>query len=246
MTAWIEDWFGSDYYSLLYKRRGFSEAHSFLDNLIGFLKIPFNSKILDCGCGKGRHSVYLREKGFKVTGLDISERNIIESKKNENENLDFFVHDMRNLFRINYYDVALSLFTSFGYFEKDSENNKVIKSIASSLKSKGLFVLDFMNAEKELNGLVAEEKSQINGIDFNLLRYAKDNCIVKEIVVSDKGKQYAFRENVKAYKAADLEIFFTQNQLEVVHLFGDYQLTTFNVATSDRLIIIGRKKIIHG
>lgn len=242
MTAWIEDWFGSEYYSLLYKHRDCREAHLLLDNLIRLLKPQAKNRILDCGCGKGRHSVYLSEKGFKVTGLDISEHNILESKKNENENLEFFVHDMRNLFRINYYDIALSLFTSFGYFEKDSENNKVIKSIVSSLKSEGLFVLDFMNAEKEIKGLIAEEKCKINSIEFNLLRYTKDNCIVKEIVVSNKGKQYAFRENVKAYKAADLEKFFVQNQLEVVHLFGDYRLSVFNECTSDRLIIIGRKK----
>ncbi|TAL60445.1 MAG: class I SAM-dependent methyltransferase, partial [Bacteroidetes bacterium] len=117
MTQWIEDWFGSEYYSLLYKHRDFNEARLFLDNLISFLKITSESRILDCGCGKGRHSIYLSEKGFEVTGLDISEKNIIESKKTEKSNLVFFTHDLCNLFRTNYYDVALSLFTSFGYFE---------------------------------------------------------------------------------------------------------------------------------
>src|SRR4051812_40712138 len=112
MTKWIEDWFGSSYYCLLYKHRGDDEAKLFLDNLIKFLKIQSGSVILDCGCGKGRHSFYLNEKGFEVTGLDISEANILESKKREKNNLVFFTHDMRNLFRINYYDVALSLFTS--------------------------------------------------------------------------------------------------------------------------------------
>jgi SAM-dependent methyltransferase len=241
MTKWTEDWFGSEYYSLLYQHRDCDEAKLFLDNLIALLKIPSGSSILDCGCGKGRHSIYLNEKGFEVTGIDISENSILEAKKYEKENLAFYVHDMRNLFRINYYDVVLNLFTSFGYFEKDSENNKAIKSTAASLKKNGWLVLDFMNAEKEIKELILQEKCRIGGVDFEIRRHTEQNFIIKEIRVSDKGKIYAYRENVKAYKHKELENFFTQNKLEVVHLFGDYQLAPFNETTSDRLILIGRK-----
>ena len=241
MTQWIEDWFGSEYYSLLYKHRDCGEAKLFLDNLISLLKIPSGSSILDCGCGKGRHSIYLNEKGFEVTGIDISEKSILEAKKSEKKNLAFYVHDMRNLFRINYYDVALNLFTSFGYFEKDHENDKAIKSISSAIKKHGWFVLDFMNAQKEINGLIPQEKCQLNGIDFEIKRYLDQHFIIKEITVTKKGKNYSYRERVKAYNKKDIETFFIQNKLEVVYLFGDYNLKPFHEATSERLILIGRK-----
>jgi 2-polyprenyl-3-methyl-5-hydroxy-6-metoxy-1,4-benzoquinol methylase len=97
MARWIEDWFGSTYYSMLYKHRNNNEASLFLNNLISFLKIPGGSSFLDCGCGKGRHSLYLAEKGYEVTGMDISEQNIQEAKRFEKANLSFYVHDMRNL-----------------------------------------------------------------------------------------------------------------------------------------------------
>lgn len=241
MTKWIEDWFGSEYYSLLYKHRDCDEAKLFLDNLFAFLKIPSGSSVLDCGCGKGRHSIYLNKKGFEVTGIDISERSIAEAKRSEKENLTFYVHDMRNLFRINYYDVALNLFTSFGYFEKDHENDKAIKSMSSALKKSGWFILDFMNAEKEIKGLIPKEKCQIGKINFNIKRYTDQNFIIKEITVSDKGKTYSYRERVKGYNRKDLETFFMQNKLEVVNVFGDYHLAPFNEKTSERLILIGRK-----
>jgi SAM-dependent methyltransferase len=242
MTAWIEDWFGSKYYSMLYKHRDCNEAKLLIDNIIKLLNIPPNSRIMDCGCGKGRHSFYLNEKGFDVTGLDISEPNIMESKKKEKNNLAFFTHDMRNLFRINYYDVALSLFTSFGYFDKDSENNKVIKSTSGALKTNGWFVLDFMNVEKEAQNLPPEEKTEIDGATFNIKRSIRNNCIVKEIHIADNSKIFSFRENVKAYKRKDLEDFFIKNKLEVVYLFGNYDLDPFNESTSERLILIGKKK----
>ncbi|MBI4947691.1 MAG: class I SAM-dependent methyltransferase [Bacteroidetes bacterium] len=241
MTKWIEDWFGSEYYSLLYKHRGCDEAKLFLDNLFKFLKIPSGNSILDCGCGKGRHSIYLNEKGFQVTGIDISENSIIEAKTSEKENLSFYVHDMRNLFRINYYDVVLNLFTSFGYFEKDYENNKAIKSTASALKKNGWFVLDFMNVKKEIKALIAQEKCRIDEVDFEIRRYAEKKSIIKEICFLDKGKSYSYKEKVKSYRRKDLETFFIQNKLELVYLFGDYHLAPFSEETSERLILIGRK-----
>ncbi len=242
MTKWIEDWFGSEYYTLLYRHRNDQEAKMFLDKLTAFLNISSPNRIVDCGCGKGRHSIYLSEKGFDVTGLDICESNIRESKKSEKKNLTFFNHDLRTLFRINYYDVALSLFTSFGYFQDDSENNKMIRSISGSLKKNGWFVLDFMNSARESKELVCEQKCTCEGIGFDIKRSIDSNFIRKEVHVSDKGKKYSFKENVKAYTLGDLEKFFTENKLEIVHLLGDYHLNPFNEKTSERLILIGIKK----
>ena len=242
MTKWIEDWFGSDYYSLLYKHRNEDEAKQFINNVVSFLKISTGSRILDCGCGRGRHSSCLAENDFDVTGLDISEASIHHAKKHEKKNLTFYSHDLRNLFRINYYDIALSLFTSFGYFEKDSENNKMMKSISSSLKKEGMFVLDFMNSEKEIKELVSTQQCKSEEVKYDVNRYVKDGIIYKEIIVSDGGKTYPFRECVKAYKENELKKFFSDNRLEVLHLFGNYKLEKFDSAKSERLILIGRKK----
>jgi len=252
MTNWIQDWFGSEYYSILYKHRDCDEAKLFIDNLISLLNLPRSSRILDCGCGRGRHSIYLSEKGFEVTGIDISETNIsyaneretrhgARRQKNEKGNLTFYVHDMRNLFRGNHYDAAINLFTSFGYFEKDSENNKTITSTCSALKKSGWLILDFMNTEKKIKELVCEEKINLEGINFSIKRIMENNFIVKQIEVDDNGKKYSFSERVKSYKRKELENFFVQNNMEVVHLFGDYDLHIFNKATSERLILIGRK-----
>ena len=242
MTDWIEDWFGSDYYAMLYKHRDFKEAKSLLDNLISLLNLHSGSRVLDCGCGRGRHSVYLAEKGFETTGIDLCTNNIEPLKKYETKNLTFYTHDIRNLFRINYYDAVLSLFTSFGYFEKDTENNKAIKSMASALKKDGWLVLDFMNAEKKSKELICDEKINIEGIHFAIKRFSENGFIIKEITVSDKEKHLVFREKVKAYKQAELENFLTQNGIERVHLLGDYELNPFDEKKSDRLILIGRKK----
>lgn len=244
MTDWIEDWFGSEYYALLYKHRDCEEAKLFLDTLISFLKIASSAKIMDCGCGRGRHSVYLNEKKIEeVTGIDLCEKNILEAKKSERKNLNFYTHDIRNLFRINYYDVALNLFTSFGYFENDYENNKMLKSISAALKKDGLFVFDFMNYKREIQQLVPETTFNCSNVNFKIKKSLRGKMIVKEIEITDKGKKYFFSEKVRAYEKTELEKLFEANKLTVINFFGDYKLNAFDEKKSERLILIAKKII---
>ncbi|MCB0541647.1 MAG: SAM-dependent methyltransferase, partial [Bacteroidetes bacterium] len=68
-TEWYKEWFNTKYYHILYKNRDFEEAELFINNLVDYLKIEKDSKILDLACGKGRHSYFLAKKGFDVTGI---------------------------------------------------------------------------------------------------------------------------------------------------------------------------------
>src|SRR5439155_8599597 len=118
----FESWFNSPYYHVLYKERNEKEAHSFLDMLIHFLRPMPGAKILDVACGKGRHSLYLNQKGFNVTGFDLSPENIDYDLQFQNDTLSFFRHDMREIFRVNHFDYVFNLFSSFGYFKEESDN----------------------------------------------------------------------------------------------------------------------------
>ena len=81
MSTWFANWFDSNYYHLLYQNRNDREAQFFMNNLIKYLKIRSKSKILDLACGKGRHSIYLANKGFEVFGVDLSKESNIYIKK---------------------------------------------------------------------------------------------------------------------------------------------------------------------
>src|SRR3989304_1152048 len=94
-TTSMKKWFNSPYYHILYKNRDEAEARHFIDNISLSLKIKKNAKILDLGCGRGRHSVYLSQKGFDVTGIDISTQNILYAGKLSTGKVSFYVHDMR-------------------------------------------------------------------------------------------------------------------------------------------------------
>ena len=234
---WFASWFDTPYYHILYKDRDYEEAQQFMDNLTHYLNLPEEAKILDLACGKGRHSIYLNSLGFDVTGSDLSENSIKEASKDANDTLHFKVHDMRDSFEEKY-DAIFNLFTSFGYFENDADNLKTLISIKESLTEYGFAVIDFMNVDFVIDNLVPTEIKTVEGIDFHIKRYVKDNHIFKEIDFEDKGEKFHFTEKVQALRLADFEAMMEEAGIYLLDVFGDYKLRTFYKNQSERLIMI--------
>jgi SAM-dependent methyltransferase len=241
MKKWYQSWFDSPYYHILYKDRNQDEAKIFIDHLIAFLKPHPESRMLDQACGKGRHAKYLNSLGFEVTGIDLSPQSIAYCKKFENEKLEFFVHDMRKVFRINYYDYVFNLFTSFGYFENDHQHQLTIDSAAQSLKKGGLFIIDFMNVNKVLRELKAFSSVVKENIQFDISKKVENGFIIKTITFTDKETEYLFNEKVEIIYEQDFERYFLHSGLKIVNVSGNYNLEPFDELNSDRLILIAEK-----
>lgn len=237
---WFENWFNSKYYHILYKNRDHKEAVFFLDNIIKNININ-NGRILDVACGKGRHAKYLNHLGFNVTGIDLSKNSIEFANKDSNENLKYFVHDMRSVFKKNHFDLVTNLFTSFGYFENQEDEQTTINAMSNNLKEGGLLLIDFMNVKKIISSLVTSESKEIDGIKFLIERKYDENHIIKKIIIKDKDSDLNFQEKVRALTLYDFDVMLKKANMKIVDLFGDYSLNEFNAIDSDRLIIISRK-----
>lgn len=238
---WFQYWFNSPYYHILYQQRNDAEAEFFIDNLTAYLKPQPDAKILDIACGKGRHSIYLNKKSFDVTGIDLSEQSIKYAKEFENEKLHFMVHDMRKLFYINYFDLALNLFTSFGYFESEKDHVNALKTFRKSLTKDGTLVIDYFNTEKIIRNLNAQETKSLNGIHFNISKKVAEGKIIKHINFEDQGHTYNFEERVQAFSLGDFERMLNKAGMVIKHTFGSYTLEDFDLSSSDRLILICTK-----
>lgn len=235
--TWFSSWFDTPYYHILYKDRDYKEAQVFMENIVHYLNLPEDAKILDLACGKGRHSIYLNEMGFDVTGADLSENSIAEAKKFENDKLHFEVHDMREKCTKKY-DAILNLFTSFGYFENEEDNFKTLKSIHDSLSEYGFAVIDFMNVYTVIENLVPTEIKTVEGIDFYIKRKVENGFILKEIAFEDKGQKFHFTEKVRALTLEDFEKMMEEAGIYLLDTFGDYKLKKFHKKESDRLIML--------
>jgi len=236
-TKWYTSWFDTKYYHILYKDRGYEEAEEFMRNITSYLQLKKGSSILDLACGKGRHSVYLHELGYNVTGVDLSKNSINKAKQKEESGLHFKVHDMC-LPLSEKFDGVFNLFTSFGYFENEEDNLRTIKAIKKELKPNGYGVIDFMNVHYVIENLVAKNTKTIQGIDFHLERFVENGYIFKNIKFTDEGEDFTFQEKVKAITLSQFKTYFAKAGLNIKTLFGDYHLNEFNLEHSSRLILI--------
>lgn len=238
---WFQYWFNSPFYHILYSQRNDEEAEHLIDNLFAYLKPDADARILDIACGRGRHAIYLNKKGYDVTGIDLSEQSIKYALQFEQRNLHFFVHDMRKLAFINYFDIALNMFTSFGYFESEKDHVNALKSFRKGLKADGTLVIDYFNTQKILKNLTNQEIKEVEGIEFHLHKFVSEGKIIKHINFEHKARAYAFEERVQAFTLTDFERMFEKAGLKVCSLFGSYGLDPFDETKSDRLILVCKK-----
>ena len=236
---WFTEWFNTPYYHILYKNRNDSDAQLFMQNITAFLKLKKGAHIADLPCGKGRHSIFLNSLGYKVTGGDLSENSILYAKQFENETLNFELWDMRDPIDLQY-DAIFNLFTSFGYFEDDREDLKVLSSIKNGLKKDGFFVFDFLNATKLETDLIKQETKIVDDITFYIQREITEGFIIKHISFTVDGADHSYTERVKYLDLPTMTSFFDKVGFEVVEIFGDYNLSIFEKNTSDRLILVAK------
>ena len=234
---WYASWFDTPYYHILYKDRDYTEAQAFMDNLTNYLNLPENGKILDLACGKGRHSIYLNKLGYNVTGVDLSEQSITHAKQYENDSLKFDVHDMTKPYTETF-DAVFNLFTSFGYFENEETNARVLKNFKLGLRENGHVVIDFLNLSKVRAELIPNHEILKKGVKYKIEKRITNQFIIKDINVIDGDNQYAFQEKVQALDLEKFERYSREAGLEIVKIFGDYSLNDFSKESSDRLILV--------
>lgn len=242
---WFINWFNSKYYHILYKNRDEKEASKFIDKICDHLQMKPGNIVLDLACGKGRHTIQLAKKGYVSTGVDLSEHSIAKAKEEAMKmNIDganFDHHDMRNIYKSKHFNYVFNLFTSFGYFENTNENIEVLNSVCENLLPNGILVIDFFNVQKVLDNLVLEETKEIDSIVFKIERFFDGSHINKNIHIRDKKKMFHFEERVNAFNLQDFEKMASISGLNIIEVFGDYQLNKFEEDHSDRLILLLKK-----
>jgi SAM-dependent methyltransferase len=236
---WFEEWFGEDYLRI-YQHHDETEAEHVVDLIAGFLEGRPIASVLDLGCGAGRHSRALCERWWTV-GLDLSAA-LLRIARREMRNDPYVRADMRELpFAPGSFDLVVNLFTSFGYFEDDAENERVLVCVGSSLREGGTFVIDFLNASEVRTDLVPYDERVENGITIEQTRTITpdDRFVEKTIRLRERGKEYF--ERVRLLTATDLQRMLAAAGFDVVRQLGDYKGAAWS-EHSPRTIIFARRR----
>jgi len=237
--AWYEEWFGEEYLEL-YSHRDAGEADRHLDFVERQLGGgPKPRAVLDLACGAGRHTAALRERGYRTLGVDLSLTLLAHPPRQP-----CVAGDMRRLpFAADTFDWVLNFFTSFGYFESERENFRVLEELVRLLTPGGRFLIDFLNRDRVLSELRPSEVQEVRGRRVEIERWYDDATrrINKRIRLQtgDRGPS-SYLESVRAYDRDEVTIGLRWAGLEVDRLCGNFDGDPFD-RDSERLILLGHK-----
>ncbi|MFZ4452228.1 class I SAM-dependent methyltransferase [Salibacterium aidingense] len=242
MKAWFEEHFQEDYLKV-YDHRDEEKAANELAYLMTYLPLERGMKAVDLCCGNGRHSRFLARKGIHVTAVDLSPA-LLKKAVDLTSGLpvQYMRADIRDVALKTEYDAAFNLFTSFGYFTDDAENELVFVRAAEALKENGWFFFDYLNPSYVERHLVPRDITEKEGLTVTQERYIEAGFINKKITIEESGSQREYRERVKMYSPEALRNMLTRNGFHVQYVFGDYDGTPYEQQESPRQILICQKQ----
>jgi len=237
----LADWVDSPYYQLLSSEENKGRT-DFINDLLAHLQPAENSKLLNAACNTGKVCFELAKKGFDVTGLDLSCLLVKDAKQHELENLQFFQHDIRLPFWINYFDYAFNLFSNFGHYKTIREHDNAIRVISQSLKTAGLFVLDYINVHFEEEHIEKNTEKLVDNQHFFLTKWQDAETFYTQIQLKQADiTRELYTDRSLKLSIGDFTDMFAYQGLQIQEVFGDYNFADYNIRTSPRLIIIARK-----
>lgn len=243
---WYED---DDFWQsmapFMFSEASWERAPVQVDQIISLLELEPGSKVLDCPCGPGRHTLELARRGFAVTGVDRTAAYLEEARQRaQAEELapELLLADMRHFRQTEAFDVALSLFTSFGYFEDPAENEAVLRNYYRSLKAGGVLLLDVAGKEIIARIYQRHDWSEHEGV-FRLeeRKVASDWrkmesrwLLVKDGVIKEK------RFSHWLYSAGELHKMLADSGFKQIDFYGDLEGAPYD-HEAKRLIAVAHK-----
>jgi 2-polyprenyl-3-methyl-5-hydroxy-6-metoxy-1,4-benzoquinol methylase len=228
MKQWYEELFNN--YALKYENEVFTKGTvgecNFIEEEIGYNK---QLKILDIGCGIGRHSIELAKRGYKVTGVDLSESLLKRAKnlaENENLEIDFLLQDARKLNINNEYDLVLMICEgAFPLMETDEMNFQILENATKALKENGKLIFTTLNGlfplfhsvKDFLSSNSLEGNATYDKNTFDLMTFRDHNITNIE---DDNGNKKSLECNERYYVPSEITWLLKSLNYKKIDIFG--------------------------
>ena len=145
-SNWYDGWFEGEWLDEMALHRPEEKTQAEVDFVIERLELAPGARLLDLACGHGRHAQELARRGFRVTGVDSSPRSLELARAAAGGlDVEYVLGDMREIEYDGEFDAVVNLFTAFGYFEEEDENQEVLNRVARALRPGGSFLIDAVN-----------------------------------------------------------------------------------------------------
>lgn len=245
-----KDWFDrEDFWSgtstVLFHQERMEKTKEQVDCVLGLAGIKKGGAVLDLCCGIGRHSLEFARRGYAVTGVDRTKAYLKKAAASaEKEKLDvkFVQSDMRRFVKPDSFDLAVNLFTSFGYFDDPEDDRTVVENVFRSLRKGGRFVIDMMGKEVMARNFRERDWSEGKGFVIMEKRRLYDDWSKMETTwtILEGNKKHVHTFNLRLYSASELKSLLVSCGFSVAIAYGDLAGAGYD-HTARRLVVAGIK-----
>lgn len=199
----------------------------FIEKETGYNK---DLKIIDVGCGTGRHSIELTRRGYDVTGIDLSGSLLKKAKekaRRDHLQIDFLEYDARDLPFEDKFDVAIMLCEGgFPLMETDAMNYEILRNVSKSLKRRSKFIFTTLNGlfplfhsinDFHAEGGAVEGNASYDSKNFDLMTF-RDHNITK--IEDDDGVVRELECNERYYVPSEITWLLTTLGFSQIDIYG--------------------------
>jgi SAM-dependent methyltransferase len=211
------------------------------------LRLAPGARVLDVACGVGRHALALARRGYHVTGLDLSPtllRIAAERAQRAGIVVEWVTADMRAVPFADTFDAALNLFSSWGYFESDAEDARVLRSVAGALKPGGRFLLEVSHQPWIVQHLEPQGWHEAGGVivlEQRTLNLMAGRIASEMTVVYPDGRRRTWPYDLRLYTAPEVVRMLQEAGLAVAEVYGGYDGAPLSLE-SQRLIVVAERR----
>jgi SAM-dependent methyltransferase len=248
-TEWYDECF--DEFHLQVYGLGLDRASHEVDFMLQALDLPPAAQVLDLACGHGRHAIELARRGYAVTGLDRSRALLAKAVELSGEagvRVEWVQEDMRAIPETwaARFDGVINVFTSWGYFEADAENEQVLQGVARALKLAGRLFLDTINHERLMRQFRPRSWTEgpdgslaLDASEFDPLRGRVETT--RRIILPD-GSRHHRRISVRLYTLAEVRNMLDRCGLRVLTAYGDFAGGPYTIDSPRTIVVAEREK----
>jgi SAM-dependent methyltransferase len=253
-----KEWFNDDafwerYAPVMFDDARWGEVSSVADGITSLARLGqygpdasgASPRLLDLCCGFGRIALEMARRGFSVTGVDIT-RSYLDTARDdaacEKLDMEFIRQDARTFRRPDFFDLAVNLYISFGYFEDPEDDRLVLKNVYDSLKPGAAFIVETLGKEIAVRDFTRSEWFERAGFAV-LTEYAPVDSWAalrnRWILVNGESRfEKVFSQRL--YAASELRRLFLDAGFSPVEVYGGWGEGPYDYQ-AERLIVAGRK-----
>lgn len=228
MKQWYKELFEN--YGIKYDSENFTQGTigecDFIEKEINYNK---NNRILDIGCGTGRHSIELAKRGYNVVGIDLSESLLNRAKEKASEQklqIIFQKHDARKLHFLHEFNLVIMLCEgAFPLMETDEMNFKILQNACNALKPNGKLIFTTLNGlfplfhsvKEFLNSDAKDGNATYGNNSFDLMTFRDHNTTYVE---DDHGNKKELKCNERYYVPSEITWLLKTLNFKIIDIFG--------------------------